>query len=631
MCGFVGIYSPHRAIDGSQIDIRAGMDAIRHRGPDGEGFYESPDRRFQVGFLRLSIIDIETAHQPLAQFDGGRVMVGNGEIYNYIELRQKYASYPYRTSGDMETVLAALSTEGDGFINQLTGMFALGIYDVRKHNLMLVRDHTGIKPLYWARTPDGSIGFASEIKALFAAGIVTPEIDDEQVPSYLAHGYVPAPHTVFKGVNKLQPAHILRYGEDAAVQMERYWLPNANTPVPSSPQETAEFLTDKLTDSVNLQLRSDVPVGALLSGGIDSGLLVALASGRLGHSLKTLTVAFEGADYNEAPLARTVAEMYGTSHDEVTIDVSVVDSLLPNVVWQLGEPLNDAALIPNYLVEREMGKQVKVALNGTGGDELFAGYGRYFQLPVEKRYLHIPRSVRRHVIEPAIEKLSPMTAWKLKRAEKFFDDGGGYLHDHSTQFPLAMRHLIGNRTVDVPVQQQKYFNDFGGDRQSGSLYVDINTYLPDDLLALLDSTSMAFGVEGRVPFLDHQFVSAALSVPSSVRNVGGMSKGLERMMASHLLPGEILDAPKQGFLSPVPAWMTGGFLGAVRLILTRPKALSRGWWTAAGIKNLTEAPEQQSFRLYTVLMLELIATIFVDQKCFKSAPQISVTELASSI
>ncbi len=631
MCGFVGVFAPFGVIDKSEINIRAGIEAIRYRGPDGDSFFESPNRRFQIGFCRLSIIDVKNSTQPIFQKDNKQLIVGNGEIYNYIELKERYNSYPYQTAGDIEAVLAALSVEGDNFVHKLSGMFSLCIYNILEHNLLLVRDHAGVKPLFWTKRSDGSIGFASEIKALFSAGIVTPKIENHQVATYLSHGYVPSPDTIFENIKKLEAGHTLKISDYGGVKIKRYWTAKKIEKSSLQPQEIAEGLLEKLSHSVFQQLRSDVPIGALLSGGIDSGILVALAAKHMDKPLKTLTVSFEGAHYNEAPLARLVAEMYGTNHEEVTVDLGAPDNFLPDVVWHLGEPLNDAALIPNYIVENCISKHVKVALNGCGGDELFAGYGRYSQLSVEKKYLWCPKSLRKKIIEPIIGVFSPSIAWKLKRAEKFFLDGGGYLHDHSTQFPADLRSMIGNKEQSINAKQSQFFDEFSGDRETAALYADFNTYLTDDLLTLLDRTSMAFGVEGRVPFLDQEFVRMAFSVPADIRNMGFINKGLERTIAQNLLPSQIINAPKQGFLSPMRAWMDGKFLNTVKTILTRPECLARGWWTHSGILKLVRKPKLYGFQIYTLLILELVATIFVDLKCFNSPPGISLKELEKNL
>jgi asparagine synthase (glutamine-hydrolysing) len=611
MCGIAGLFLPAGAT-AVEADLDAMLAALRHRGPDGEGRYLSPDRRYQAGFRRLAIIDLATGAQPFVETDGGRVLMGNGEIYNYLELRAELPAYPYRSTGDMEVVLPLTARHGDGFVHRLNGMYALALYERAPRRLLLVRDRLGIKPLYWARPAGGGVLFASEIKALFASGLIVPAVDEAAVSAYLAHGYVPGPATLFKGVRKLLPGHLLAADDSGKVVVESYWRPAPAPDLPADGDAVAEAVAALLSDSVRLQLRSDVPVAALLSGGIDSGLMVALAAGYAGQPLNTFTVRFPGAPVDEAPLAAEVAARYGTRHAVLDVAAGSVAEHLPRLAWFAEEPLNDAALLPNWLIERELGRHTKVALNGTGGDELFAGYGRYFRLPVEARYLRLPRWLRRGAVEPLVGVFSPMTAWRLARAEKFDRDRGAYLHDHCCHFPPPLRALIGNRMASPPPAQVAAFAEFRGPADSAALYADIRTYLPEDLLTLLDRTSMAVGVEGRVPFLDHRLVETALAVPPALRTPGGRQKGLERRIARRFLPPSVLEAPKQGFASPVPAWLKGGLAGPVRRLLTRPAALARGWWTKEGVERLLADPDRHGFRVYTLLMLELAVKVMVE-------------------
>jgi asparagine synthase (glutamine-hydrolysing) len=400
--------------------------------------------------------------------------------------------------------------------------------------------------------------------------------------------------------------------------------------LPQDPVEIEDHLRDLLRDSLRLQLRSDVPVGALLSGGLDSGLMVALAAQLTDKPINTYTVRFTGAAVDETTLAGAVAERYGTCHTVLDVKADRVARLLPKLAWYCEEPLNDAALLPNFLIEAELGKRIKVALNGTGGDELFAGYGRYFRLPVESRYLSLPGWLRRGAIEPAMDLVAPMTAWKLRRAAQFDSDGGAYLHDHSSHFPPPMRSLIGNPMTPPEPAQAEPYAAFRGPAQTAALYADVNTYLPDDLLTLLDRTSMAASVEGRVPFLDHRLVEAALAVPPELRSPGGRQKGLQRAIARPLLPTAVLEAPKQGFASPVPAWLAAGLEPLARRILTRRQTLERGWWTAAGIEHLLARPQVHGFRVYTLLMLELALRIHVEGVASTTPPDISLEALADA-
>ena len=631
MCGLAGLFLPSTARM-AKADLDAMLRSIRHRGPDGQGQYISDDRRYQAGFNRLAIIDLETGDQPIREEGGRQVLMGNGEIYNYRELRALAATrdYPYRTTGDMEVILPLFRAFGDEFIKYINGMFALALYDGERHRLTLVRDRLGIKPLYWAEVAGGGILFASEIKALFASGLLDPAVDEAAVAAYLAHGYVPAPGTLYRGINKLPAGHMLTCDADGRINLQQYWKAAPAADLPSDPGDIADHLTALLSDSIRLQLRSDVPVGALLSGGIDSGLMTALAAGHLEAPLNTFTVRFEGAPVDEAPLAEMVADRYGTNH--TTLDVSAQDAagLLPKLAWYSDEPLFDPSLLPNYLVEEALGQHVKVALNGSGGDELFAGYGRYFPLPVEQRYLTLPRWLRAGLVEPAVKIASPMTAWKLARAEKFESDRGAYLFDHSTYFPEPLRNLIGSKLPSSPSAQSRYFNEFDGPAQTAALYADLNSYLVEDPLHLLDRTSMAVSVEGRVPFLDHRLVEAAFAVPPDLRTPGGQQKALERRMAAPFLPDAVLSAPKQGFASPVPSWLKAGMAPTIERILTAKRTLERGWWSADGVKRLLADPARHGFRAYSLLMLELAVRIHVESPVSGTPPSSSLEDFADA-
>jgi asparagine synthase (glutamine-hydrolysing) len=626
MCGLAGLFLP-RAAAPATADLDAMLAVMRHRGPDGTGRHVSADRRFQAGFARLAIIDLVTGDQPLVEGDGERVLLGNGEIYNYRELRTELAGrgHAFRTSGDMEPALRLFAEQGTAFVHALNGMYGLAVYDRAAHRLVLVRDRLGIKPLYWSRLAGGGILFASEIKALFASGLIRPEVDDAAVAPWLAHGYVPAPHTLWRNVAKLPPGHLLVAEDDGTVRLERYWRPQPTAALP--PGEERDRLLALLDDAVRLQLRSDVPVSAMLSGGIDSGLIVALAARRMERPLSTYTVRFVGAAVDESPLAAEVAARYGTRHTTIDLDPGRAAALLPRLAWFADEPLADATLLPGHLINAELARETRVVLNGTGGDELFAGYGRYFPLPVENRWLRLPAAIRG--AGAALADLGdPYLAWQLRRAEKFAGDRGGYLHDHSTLFPPPVRRRLGS-PGDPAAAQARYFAEFAGPADTGMLYADLCTYLPEDLLTLLDRTTMASGVEGRVPFLDHRLVEAALAVPPAVRCAGGRQKALERAMAADLLPASVLSAPKQGFASPVPAWFRGPLAGQVRRLLTRPGTLARGWWSKAGIDRLLADPGRHAFRLYALTMLELTVRLHADL-ARAAPPDCSLAELTEA-
>ncbi len=629
MCGLAGLFLPRNSTP-ITADLAAMLAAMHHRGPDGTGTHVAADRRFQAGFARLAIIDLATGDQPLVEGDGELVFLGNGEIYNYRELRAELEGrgHTFRTSGDMEPALALYRERGPDFAPALNGMFGLAIYERGKHRLTLVRDRLGIKPLYWTRLPGSGILFASEIKALFASGLVEPAVDDAMVGTWLAHGYVPAPATLWRGIHKLPPGHRLVAEADGEPRVEGWWRPRPAEGVPTNPADASDHLLALLDDAVRLQLRSDVPLGAMLSGGLDSGLIVALAARALGQPLATYTVRFHGAAVDESPLAAEVAARYGTRHTTFDLDVGQAAALLPRLAWYADEPLADATLLPSHLINELLGRETRVVLNGTGGDELFAGYGRYFRLPVEARYLRLPRPLRRGVVERLAGAVNPYLAWQLRRAEKFDRDRGGYLHDHTTLFPPPIRALLGRNDRVAPAQAAA-FAAFAGPAQSGALAADLATYLPEDLLTLLDRTTMASSVEGRVPFLDHRLVEAALAVPPDVRAPGNRQKGLEREMAAGLLPDSVLTAPKQGFASPVPAWFRGELGDLSRRLLTRRAALERGWWSKAGITRLLADPARHAFRLYALVMLELTVRLHAEIRP-GAPPAASLHDLAES-
>ncbi len=624
MCGIAGLFLPRNARVVT-ADLPAMLDVMVHRGPDGEKLYQSSDKRFQAGFKRLAIIDLETGGQPIIENHGARVLLGNGEIYNYVELKStpQAREHPYASSGDMEVILPLHSAFGQDFVNHLNGMFGLALYEKNPHRLTLVRDRLGIKPLYWAQLPGGGVLFASEIKALLASGLLCPVIDEAAVSSYLAHGYVPAPKTLFNGINKLPPGCRLIVAEDGRTTLERYWRARPAADGPRDGPEVEEHLTDLLRDSLRMQLRSDVPLGALLSGGIDSGLMVAVAAGLIDKPLETYTVRFAGAPVDETPFAAMVSERYGTRHHELDLPAEGAGDHLVRLAWYTEEPLNDAALLPNFLIEQALGKHLRVALNGTGGDELFAGYGRYFRLAVERRFMKLPSLLRTLSMKLA----PPMLSWQLARAERFETDRGQYIHDHSTYFPAPIRQLIENGQ-DIPAaMQSEAYRAYSGPSQTGALIADLETYLPEDLLLLLDRSAMASSVEGRVPFLDHRLVEAALAVPPEMRTPNNEQKGLERRIAERFLPSPLLTAPKWGFASPVPVWIRAGLGQQARRLLTSKESLDRGWWTARGVDRLLADPDRHGFRVYSLLMLELAVRLFCERPLEALAPTAVLEDL----
>ena len=617
MCGIAGLFLPYSAKNKS-ADIRSMLRIMAHRGPDSEKLYYSDNRRFQAGFKRLAIIDLKTGDQPIIEDGGRKVLLCNGEIYNYAELKRtpEARDYTYQSSGDIEVILPLHEAHGSDFVNLLNGMFALALYEADPHRLTLTRDRLGIKPLYWAKVDGGGILFASEIKPLLVSGLIRPAVNEEAVSSYLAHGYVPAPNTLIKGINKLPPGHRLIAEANGAVTVQRYWRPRPAKNMPAETVDIEEYLIELLSDSLKMQLRSDVPLGALLSGGLDSGLMVAIAAGLIEKPLETYTVRFEGSTVDETQLAAMVSERYGTNHHELNIPEAGIGDHLLRLAWYTEEPLNDAALLPNFMIEQALGKHLRVALNGSGGDEVFAGYGRYFQMPIERCFMSLPAPIR-YLVKNCV---SPMRSWQLDRAGHYNSNRGQYVHDHTASFPAPVRAIIGNDQNIPDAVQAHAFAIFSGDPQTGALIADLESYLPEDLMLLLDRSSMAASVEGRVPFLDHRFVEAALGVPSSIRTPGGRAKGLQRRIASKFLPKAVLNSPKRGFASPVPSWMRAGLEKQARRLLTRPESLDRGWWTQQGVETLLADPDRHAFRVYSLVMLELAVRRLIGPRLSNPSP-----------
>ncbi|MGB0670534.1 MAG: asparagine synthase (glutamine-hydrolyzing) [Rhodospirillales bacterium] len=627
MCGFVGLFTPLGSrIEDAELDRR--LEAIGHRGPDGRRQATLREGRFQAGFNRLAIIDLEASDQPLYSRSERFCLLGNGEIYNFVELRKRFADYPFATQGDMEVVFPALETLGDDFISPLAGMFALALYDSQDHRLTLVRDRLGIKPLYYAITAAGGILFASEPKALLAGDLIAPALDEAGVAAYLVQGYIPGNGTLYRGIYKLGPGEKLIVSASGETHLERYWRPSPATDAPPDAQSRRQWIADKLNHSVSEHLQSDVPLGALLSGGIDSGLVVALAAQLHPQPLKTFSVRFSGADYDETPLAEQVARRYGTEHETLVVsDADLVRDLV-RLAWFMDEPLADPALGPNRVIEERLRERVTVTLNGTGGDELFGGYLRYFPHPLEQRYQRLPRALRTRLIEPLLQRLAPHRAWQLARADRRHTDPGGYLNDHTRVLPPALLARLG---IQLPLREpisSRIYNETTGEDQARQLAADMDGYLAGNLLPLLDRTSMMESVEGRVPFLDHRLVEAALALPDAERCPDGRQKGFLRDLARDYLPEAVLTAPKRGFASPVPTWMAGELGPMAQRLLTSKSALERGIWTATGIKGLLAEPRRHAFALYALLMLDLTIRLHIEGRGDAATPLEALAETA---
>jgi asparagine synthase (glutamine-hydrolysing) len=555
-----------------------------HRGPDSAG--EIADGTAALAARRLSIIDLETGDQPIANEDGTLHVVQNGEIYNYRELRRELerAGHVFRTHGDTEVLLHLYEELGDAFAERLRGMFAVAIWDARRRRLVLARDRFGIKPLYY-RDAEGELAFASELRALPRG-----EIDLDAVEAFLALNSIPAPLTIFREVRKLPAGHLLSW-EDGAVRVERFARP---APLPERGDDEAELveeLRSRLRDSVRAHLVSDVPVGVLLSGGVDSALLAALAAEESGEPLRTFSIGFEERSFDELADARRVAERYGTRHHELVLQPDAA-LLLPALADAFDEPFADSSALPTYLVSELAAGDVKVALSGEGGDELFGGYYTYAADLLAARVGGLARLAR-----PVVERLPSSTAKASfdYRAKRFVR--AAHLpplerhHGWKEIFSRDMRAALTDRESafdPVDLLRARYEETIGADELARLQDVDLGVYLVDDLLVKTDRASMAHSLEARVPYLDTVVTNLALALPSRHKVRGLSKKVLLRKAAEPLLPREIVHGKKRGFSIPAAAWLRGELKPFARETLSSRTLRRQGYFEPSVVQRLLD-------------------------------------------
>ncbi|MGH8075723.1 MAG: asparagine synthase (glutamine-hydrolyzing) [Lysobacter sp.] len=560
MCGIAGfVVAPGQPAPSPALGRRMTA-VIRHRGPDDDGLHS--DERALLGMRRLSIVDVAGGHQPAYAAEGKVCLVFNGEIYNFRELRRELEKdgISFHSHGEVEVILHMYLRYGVAAIERFDGMFAIAIWDRRSNELLLARDRFGEKPLYY--THDARrLMFGSELKSLLQSEDCPREVQSDALSAYLTYGYVPSPLSIFAGVSKLPPGHFLRY-RDGRVDVQRYWRPTLADTCRLSEADAAEKLAELLDRAVSSRLVSDVPFGAFLSGGLDSSTVVALMARRMTQPVKTFSIGFKEADFSELDDARQVARHLGTDHHELVVEPDAV-SLLNQLVWHFDEPFADSSAVPTFLVSQLARQHVKMVLTGDGGDELFGGYDRYLRLM-------------------SIEKLGMLkgpTAAVLRAAGVVFPDPlGGRLHriGERLRLPFDQRYLSGvalmrpdtARGLNAHAGGGNHYHlpaldDAGADLGAGgsaldrAVAIDLQSYLPDDILVKLDRMAMANSLEGRAPFLHPELASFALSLPESMRVRGHCGKYLLRKVAAQWLPPRAISKPKQGFAIPLAAWFRG--------------------------------------------------------------------------
>jgi asparagine synthase (glutamine-hydrolysing) len=579
MCGICGLVAGERERAPDREAVARMSGRLVHRGPDDDGlFCEGP---VALAARRLSIIDLAHGHQPIENEDGSAVVVQNGEIYNYRELKRELEGHGHRFATDCDTEVLVHGYEewGEGFVERLRGMFAIALWDKRRQRLLLARDRFGIKPLYY-RHAGGGLSFASELKAMLEQPGFSREIDPEAVAAYLAFNSIPGPLTIFKEARKLPPGHLLSW-EAGEVALRRYARPDpppASDVRSGSADQLAAELRKVLDDSVRAHLVADVPVGVLLSGGVDSGGLAALASRHVGEPLRTFSIGFEEEGFNELSRARLVAERYGTDHHELVLRPDAVE-LFPKLVEAFDEPFGDSSALPTYLVSELAVSEVNVALSGEGGDELFGGYYTYVADLLARRVGRLAALAR-----PLAEALPSRTDrvgfdYKAKRFARAaalppLERHHGWKEIFSAQARADLAGPNASAWDPLDLYRERYAETAGAEPLARMQDVDLGIYLVDDLLVKTDRLSMAHSLELRVPFLDPKVAEFAFSLPTSLKVRGTAKKRLLRKALAPLLPREIVHGRKQGFSIPIAAWLRGPLEPFAREVLA-PSAIAR--------------------------------------------------------
>jgi asparagine synthase (glutamine-hydrolysing) len=629
MCGIYGVLGLAGAARRSPDVLKMMGDAMVHRGPDDSGTFV--DDELLLGMRRLSIIDVAGGHQPIASEDGQVVAVCNGEIYNFRELRRQLESSGHRfsTHSDSEVVVHGYEQWGDSFLRKLDGMFGLAVWDRRRRRLIVARDAIGIKPIYF-RQDANELVFASEAKSILALPGSRTQLDMDALAQYLSVGYVCAPNSIFQGVRKLEPGTALTI-ENGKVTKERYYRLPAAIDAARSESQWVEAVRSELERSVRDQMVSDVPIGAFLSGGIDSSAVVAFMSRESARPVKTYSIGFQGSSgaqlYNELPFARQVAEQFKTDHHEIVVQPEVA-TLLPELLWHMDEPIADAAFITTYLVSKFARQDVTVILSGVGGDELFGGYKRYLDEHYRSMYRRIPSGIRSGVISP-IARLLPsdrhsrllnqmrlakafVAADALPFAERYrsymqvFDasERGGLLKGRSVNFDDCIARGFADAQTDDPLRQL--------------MDVDFATQLPDDLLLLTDKMSMAVSLECRVPLLDQRLVELAATMPGRLKMRGGVLKSIMKQSLEGVLPHGILHREKRGFGAPMGAWLRAELAPVLRDVLSRESVTRRGLLDPNAVETTIREHEQQRVdrtdHLLSLINLEIWCRIYLDGK-----------------
>lgn len=628
MCGITGAVWTRPELAVSPDDLERMTAALRHRGPDDAGQYRSELRHREgsdstpgvgLGFRRLSIIDLAGGHQPMSNEDGTVWVIFNGEIYNYVALQRRLegAGHKFKTASDTETIVHLYEDEGLDCFDHLNGMFAIAIWDLKRRRLVLARDRLGKKPLVY-RHEAGRLLFASELKSLLQLADVPREIDPSAVDAYLTYQYVPHPRTIFRGIRKLPPGHIGVWSDDR-LSVRPYWRPDFSVERNISQADAAQQLRETLTSAVSLRMRSDVPLGAFLSGGIDSSIIAALMQRESATPIKTFTIGFPVKDYDERQFARRVAEHIGSEHHEEEVTPKAVE-ILPKLVHHYDEPFADSSAIPTWYLAEMTRRHVTVALSGDGGDELFMGYPRYRAVALAGMFDSVP-TLRRvfaarwwQSIPSSGRQKSRLRQFKrfsqalgMSPARRYFDWIS--IFNESRRADLYTDEFVSQLSAEDPFDfLQSAWNRPGRrDAPTAASLADLVTYLPCDLMTKVDIATMAHSLEARCPLLDHRVVELAASLPSGLKYRRGQGKRILRAAFGDLLPSEVWTRRKMGFGVPLDSWLRGELAPLVDELIEQSPLERLGWFRPESIQQLWLEHRQKRFdhsaRLWALVVL----------------------------
>jgi asparagine synthase (glutamine-hydrolysing) len=643
MCGINGIvFSVASGRRADERVVERMRDVLTHRGPDDSGLFV--EGRVGLGHRRLSIVDVAAGHQPMTNEDGSLRIVYNGEIYNHADYRAglEARGHRYHTHCDTETILHLYEEDGARSVEHLRGMFAYAIWDRNRHELFVARDRLGVKPLYYVHTDDGSFYFASEIKALLAAGAVAPELNYAALPDYLANRAPSGEETLFRGVKRLLPGHTLLW-RDGRIHIEKYWdisfAAQDGEGSSRSDEDYVEEWFETFRTAVRLRLMADVPLGMFLSGGIDSSAIAAVMSEMVGEPVKTFSVAFAEREANELEYARMVAERFGTEHHEIVVSPEEFFAALPRLVWHEDEPVAHSASVPLNFVSRLAARHVKVVLTGEGSDETLAGYYRYhktvYNLRLGQLYERAAPAPLRRAVAAAASRLAPAAVGrKLSRTfvhlpadieHLYFDNFGVFRRDAQLRL-LTPESRERAGSLDPYASARDYLRGTDADSLLDRLlYVDTKTYL-HELLMKQDQMSMEASIESRVPFLDHKLVELAARMPARMKLRGLTTKYVLRRAMRGVLPEPIITRPKMGFPVPMGAWLRGPFRHLVEEYVLGERAAARGIFEREFVRQLVarhqSGAEDHAERLWALVNFEMWQRQFFDGEAPAPAPPV---------